>query len=426
MRKVLRIGKDVKSKRERVNELLREGMEGQDFDAKVQLIQELIPLGLMQVQKMLEEEVKELAGERYKRNGRVGHVRWTRQWGSIYLGDQKVPIEYQRVRDIREGKEAELASYRGFQKPREHDEGVMRKLLHGLSCRRYEECCALVPEVFGMSSSTLSRRFKQVSERKLKELVERRLDDLDIVVLIIDGKSFAEDEMIVVMGVTIEGDKQILGFVQAGTENARVTSELIGNLLSRGLRYEEGLFCVVDGSKGFAKAIRKKLKGYALIQRCQWHKRENVVSYLPKKEQSRMRKALQDAYRKKSYAAAKTELLKLREELSLMNQSAVRSLDEGLEETLTLHRLGLFTKLGRSLKTTNCIESLMSLIGQKVDKVDCWKNSNQKQRWLATVLLDVEPRLNKICGYRHLPQLRKAIQRELKIDINKRKEVEAA
>jgi len=110
-----------------------------------------------------------------------------------------------------------------------------------------------------------------------------------------------------------------------------------------------------------------------------------------------------------------------------MNQSAVRSLDEGLEETLTLHRRRVVQRnVGRSLKTTNCIESLMSLIGQKVDKVDCWKNSNQKQRWLATVLLDVEPRLNKICGYRHLPQLRKAIQRELKIDINKRKEVEAA
>ncbi len=155
----------------------------------------------------------------------------------------------------------------------------------------------------------------------------------------------------------------------------------------------------------------------ALIQRCQWHKRENVVSYLPPGRQDSFRRVLQRAYEEPSYQEAKKALEKVKRELSLVNQSAVRSLEEALEETLTLHRLGLFEKLGRSLKTTNCIESLMSQVGQALDKVDHWKNSNQKERWLATALLDIEPRLNRVKGYRHLPELKVAIQRELGIQV---------
>ena len=426
MRKLLPIGKGVKARRKRVKELLGEDFKKQELGVKVELIQQLIPLGLMQIGEMLKEEVRELAGERYQRDGKPGHVRWSKEWGSVYLGDQKVPIEYQRVRDKLRGSEVELEMYRRFQEPRSRDEDVLKKLLYGLSTRSYEDCCALVPEVFGMSPSTLSRRFIRASKKKLKELVERRLDDLDLVVLIIDGKTFAEDEMIIAMGVTMEGEKKILGFVQASTENERVCRELIRDLIGRGLGYEEGLLCIIDGAKGLAKAIRKALKGCALIQRCTFHKRENIVSYLPRSDQARVRKQLQKAYEKKSYDAAKEKLLEIRRQLSCVNESAVRSLDEGFEETLTLHHLGLFEELGRSLKTTNSIESLMSLIGQKTDKVDYWKNSNQKQRWLASALLEIEPRLNKICGYRYLPLLRKAIKRELHIEAKRGKEGEAA
>jgi transposase-like protein len=183
--------------------------------------------------------------------------------------------------------------------------------------------------------------------------------------------------------------------------------------LERGLKIGEGLLYVIDGSKGLRKAIYGVFGNRALIQRCQWHERENVVSYLPKSMQAGMRRKLQVAYQEPAYERAKEKLLKIRKELQLINQSAVSSLDEGLEETLALHRLGLFRELGISLKTTNCIESLMALIGQKTNKVDYWKNSDQKHRWLATALLDIEPRLRKVKGYRYLPQLRTAIQREI-------------
>ena len=141
------------------------------------------------------------------------------------------------------------------------------------------------------------------------------------------------------------------------------------------------------------------------------------MSYLPKARQDRFRKALQRAYGESSYEKAKEAIGKAKKELSLVNESAARSLEEGLEETLTLHRLGLIEKLGGRFKTTHCIESTMALVGQKTDKVDYWKNSNQKQRWLATALLDIEPRLNKINGYKYLLELREALQRGLRSNV---------
>lgn len=146
--------------------------------------------------------------------------------------------------------------------------------------------------------------------------------------------------------------------------------------------------------------------------RCQWHKRENVVAYLPKEQQDLFRKKLQNAYQEKTYDKAKKKLGLIRKELSLLNQSAVSSLDEGLEETLTLHRLGVFDVLGASLKTTNCIESLNSQLERYTHRVTYWKNSSQRQRWVATALLEIEPNLRKIRGYKHLHQLRLAMEKK--------------
>lgn len=423
MKKVLRVGKDVKTRRARVKELMTLNIGELETDLKLQLIQELIPLGLLHVGELLTEEVKALAGDRYKRNGKPGHLRWTKQWGSVYLGEQKLPLRYQRVRDRMKGKEVELTTYKRLQEPHRTDEGLLTKILLGLSCRRYQDCSEAIPEAFALSPSTVSRRFIRASTKKLRELMERRLDSYDLVALIIDGKRFAEDEMIIALGVTAEGKKVLLGFTQAATENTSVCKEFLNTLLERGLRVQEGLLCVMDGSKGIKRAVEEAFRGYALIQRCQWHKRENVLDYLPKGRKDHFRRLLQRAYEQPTYETAKGALMRVKKELFLVNESAVRSLEEGLEETLTLHRLGLFEKLGPSLKTSNCIESLMSLIGQRTDKVDYWKNSNQKQRWLATALLDIEPRLNRIRGYKHLPELRLAIQRELGIRTN---EVKAA
>jgi transposase-like protein len=245
--------------------------------------------------------------------------------------------------------------------------------------------------------------------------MERDLTEHDFVALFIDGKSFAEDEMIIALGVTVTGEKIILGFIQAATENEKVIRSLLNELMERGLSIEQGLLCVIDGAKGLRSAIKKVFENKAIIQRCQWHKRENVVSYLPKSHQATWRKKLQKAYEKPTYEEAKAALNRLKPELKLINESALRSLEEGFEETLALHRLGLFLQLGISLKTTNCIESVMSLVGQYTDKVDRWRNSSQKHRWVASALLEIEPRLRRIKGYRYLPTLRHCLKDRLEI-----------
>ena len=402
-------------RRARVKEICDLPVKTMDVDVKTELIQALIPLGLWHVKEVLEQEVRVLAGERYKRQGLEGCDRWGKQWGSVYLRDQKLPILVPRVRNQQEGKEIQLRSYERLQEPRNGDEGVLKRILHGLSCRSYGACAEAVPEAFGLSGSTVSKRYIRASARELKKLCERRLEGYDFVALLLDGKTFGTDEMVIALGVTVQGRKIPLGFVQTGTENERVGREMLEGLLERGLKMADGLLCVIDGSKGLRKALYEVWGTKVLVQRCQWHKRENVIGYLPKGMQGSMRRKLQEAYEEPTYEKAKGKLLKIRKELQEINRSAVNSLDEGFEETLTLHRLGLFQELGISFKTTNCMESLMALIAQKTDKVDYWRNSDQKHRWLAAALLDVEPRLRRVKGYRYLPQLRVAIQRVIQM-----------
>ena len=217
---------------------------------------------------------------------------------------------------------------------------MMGRVLRGLGCRNYRETAALVPEVFGLSASTVSRRFIRASAKKLQALMERDLSGHDLVALFLDGKSFGEDEMVIAVGVTIEGKKVVLGMVETASENATVCREFLKSLVERGLRFDEGLLAVLDGAKGFHRAVREVFGRAAVIQRCRWHKRENVLKYLPESRRSVMRRKLQAAYVQLPYEQAKVALKRVRSELALMNQSAAKSLDEGLEQTLTLHRLG--------------------------------------------------------------------------------------
>ena len=413
MKRVMRITDQGK-----VKDVGRPGLgnapEVENLDVQVALIQALIPIGLQADQELLEAEVVRLAGARHQRTGRQpGCVRWGQQRGSIYLADQKLPISHTRVRDRRRNQEVPLQGYHALQAPRAADAGLFRKVLLGLSCRDYAAAAEAVPPAFGVSASTVSRRFIQASAKQLQALQERDLGAYDVVALLLDGKTFARESMVIALGVTLTGEKIVLGFVQTATENERVCAAFLRELRDRGLRIEQGLLVVLDGAKGLRNAVTTVFGGPAAVQRCQWHKRENVVAYLPKSLQEPWRRKLQTAYERPTYAEARTALSRCRTELRLLNESAVRSLDEGLEETLALHRLGVFRELGISLKTTNCLESLNSLVEPRVAKVDRWRTSDQKQRWLAAALLDIEPRLRRLKGFRALPLLRAALEREL-------------
>ena len=262
----------------------------------------------------------------------------------------------------------------------------------------------------------MSRGFIQASAATLRELQERDLSGEDVVAVVLDGKTCAEATMVIALGITMAGGKRFLGVVETDTENEKVLTPFLRSLVERGLDVSQGVLVILDGGKGLRSAVRKAFRDRALVHRCQWHKRENVVSYLAKTEQASWRQRLQRAYTRPDYDEARAALETLHRELKDRNQSAARSLAEGFDETLTLHRRGLYGVLGRSLKTTNCLESVNALVEERCAKVDHWQNSRQRHRWLATALLDIEPRLRKVMGYRHLPTLRAALKRELKID----------
>lgn len=388
------------------------------LDTKVELIQALIPLGLMAVSETLEAEVTALAGERYRREGgQPGLARHGTNPSSIRLAGQRVPIRVPRVRNALEGTEVPLASLEAFRRsPGVVNETLLRRVLYGLSCRNYEAAAEAFPGAIGLSPSTVSREFIEASAAKLRELQERDLSAYDLVAMVLDGKTFAEDTMVTALGITLDGRKVVLGFVQASTENAEVLTLFLRGLLDRGLSIEQGILVILDGGKGLRAAVRRAFAKRAVVHRCQWHKRKNVVEYLSKREQAWWRKRLQAAYERPTYQEAKAALQAIRRDLSERNLSAVGSLDEGFEETLTLHRLGVFPLLGISLKTTNCLESIFSQVETRTGRVCHWKNSSQKHRWLATALLDIEPRLRRIRGYRHLPVLRAALRAELGLD----------
>lgn len=419
MSSVLRAVRPRKPKSRRLGKVEvvdRSSYETMDLETRVELILGLIPLGLMHVSEALEDEVKALAGEKHARKtgGEPGR-RYGTNPGSVQLGGQRIGIRVPRVRGDRG--EIPLRSYQSFHAGGgEVNEVLLRRVLYGISCRNYEQAAESIPGSIGLSSSSVSRSFVEASAARLREFQERDLSSEDFVAIFLDGKTFADATMVIALGVTITGEKRFLGFVETDTENAKVLTAFLRSLLGRGLDISSGILVVIDGAKGLRVAVRKAFQKRSVVQRCMWHKRENVVSYLPKREQPSWRRRLQRAMDRPTYTEALSELEALHAELEEINQSAAASLREGLDELLTLHRLGLFAQLGRSFKTTNCLENVNSLVEERCEKVDYWKNSNQRQRWLATALVDTEPRLRRVMGMRHLPALRKALQRELKIE----------
>ena len=377
-----------------------------EVDAKVELIWSLVPLGLMHIEELLDEEVTALAGERSAGKApSVGGRRHGSNPGTVGLAGQRVPIRVPRIRHVTES-EIPLRSYEALHGDRAVNDLLRRRVLYGISCRNYAAAAAAIPRAIGLAGSTVSRAFIQASATKLRELQERDLSREDVVALVLDGKTVAAATMVVALGITMTGDKRFLGVVETDTENEKVLTPFLRSLVERGLDVSQGLLVIVDGGKGLRAAGRKAFRHRALVQRCQWHKREQPV----------WRQRLQRAYNRPEYDEALAALKSLQHELEDRNQSAAGSLAEGLDETLTLHRLGVYGVLGRSLKTTNGLESINALIEERCAKVAHWQNSSQRHRWLATALLDIEPRLRKVMGYRHLPRLRDALKRELKID----------
>jgi putative transposase len=379
-----------------------------EWASSLAAIQMLVPAGLAAVNDRLQKDLAALAGRKHQRDG-IGY-RWGSNEGSIFLGDQKAHVKVPRVRSKSDDREIPLPSYLELQHPRAVEDVILRRVIAGISGGRYEEAALLVPETFGISRSSVSKKYIRASGRKLRKFQARPLKGLDIVAVVLDGKTFGDSGVIIALGVTIKGDKVVLGFIEASTEKYEVCRDFLNGLVARGLSVDQEMLVVIDGGKGLRKAVGVVLSDKAFVQRCQFHKRGNVVSYLPRTMQEDWGRKIQGAYELPTYGAAKARLNALRRELKGINGSAAASLSEGMEETLTLHKLGLFEELGVSFKTTNLIETVNSQLERRTGRVTRWRNSNQRQRWVGTALLDIEGGFRRVKGHKHLMALRDAMR----------------
>jgi transposase-like protein len=408
----------VKVKTSTINRKKISWLLEQDLNVKIEALQHHLDISRMLVNDILEDEVNQYAGPRYSHdkphNGR--YSRWGTNPGSIKLGDRRIRLAVPRIYDNESDRSKSPETYSKLREIESIDDRILKAVLLGLSTRDYEQVIGNLLDGFGLSSSSVSNEFIEQSSQKLEAFENRDLSEYDFISLFIDGKYLAKEQIIIVLGVTIQGDKVPIGFIQSNSENSTVIKDLLTHLIERGLRYEEGLLCVIDGSKGIYKAIKETFGNYALIQRCHWHKRENVLKYLNENKQDHYRRRINKAYRSDDYDEARKLIKEIISDLKAENLSASRSMEEGLEETLTLHRLGLITDFGRSFATTNCIESLNSQIEKYLRKVKHWKTSSQKYRWVACALLDIENRMRKVNSCTKLSVMRNKIKQELKIE----------
>lgn len=365
--------------------------------------------GLQLMELLMEAEVQERVGERSQRQTKRTANRWGTERGYCVVMGQKVPIERPRVRTT-DDQEVRLGSYEMFHRGEPLTETVWEKLMLGLSTRRYGQAVRQFAEAYGLDKSTISEHFIEASRAKLKEMMERRLDKVKLCALLIDATPFAGQQMVAALGISQDGRKMILGIRQGATENATVVGELLGDLVNRGLDFSQPRLYVLDGGKALSSAVKKYAGAAAPIQRCQVHKRRNVLDHLTEEQKPSVARKLNAAYAMEDHAAAKGALTQLLRELMDLNPSAARSLEEGMEETLTMHRLHIPPQLRKSLASTNVIESAFAIVERVCSNVKRWHGGDQRERWVGSGLLVAEKQFRRVQGYKQIPILLRELE----------------
>ena len=360
--------------------------------------------GLELMQLIMDNEVHQLAGERYQRRENQQPFRWGHEKGFLVVDGQKVPIQRPRLRSD-DGHEQPLGSYELFRRSEPLDAAVWNKLMLGLSTRNYAKVVREFTAAYGIEKSAVSEHFVRTSRQKMRELLERPLDQLKLCAIYLDGIEFKAQHLVVALGVNVDGGKTVLGLRQGASENATVVGQLLEDLTERGVDFSVPMLYVPGGAKALTKAVRKHAGKMALIQRCQMHKRRNVTGHLPQEYRASVDRKMANAYAMSHYGDAQKALEKLHRELMELNPSAARSLEEGMEETLTVHRLGLDDLLRSTLATTNPIESAFSVVGRVCGRVRRWRGGDQRERWVGAGLWLAEKSFRRVKGYKQLPQL---------------------
>ncbi len=364
-------------------------------------------IGLQIMHAVMDHEVSGIVGSW----GRQGAYRHGTQPGYVVYGGRKVGLERPRVRG-KGGGEIGLDTYRAFQRQDKIQAAVARQLTRRCSTRDYAGAIDDCLDGYGISKSSVSRQWKRATEKELQKLCQRPIPE-GLVALILDGKQVKDDCVVVALGVTLDGRKHVLGLWHGATENSTVVKGLLEDLIERGLDPEQPLLFVIDGSKALRKAIREVFGSDAPVQRCRVHKQRNIVAYLPKGKQQQAIWRLHTAWDETDPQEAEVELRKTVNWLEDISPSAARSLEEALEETLTLQKLGVNGLLLTSLSSTNLIESCFSRSGEWSSRVKKWSGPKMLLRWTAAGLLHAENGFHRIRGYRNLKRLASALKKHM-------------
>jgi putative transposase len=397
---------------ERVRQLLLPMVAGMAA-AKADLMEWVQGVGLEALNEVFKADAVAIAGEKGKHRGDRTHNWWGTTKTELPFGGRRIQVDRPRVRS-KSGGEMMLPSVRRFQEEDPIPERVLNQILLGVSTRGYGGSLQAPPPGVvgrGTSKSAASRHLVSRMRSKMRTYLSSPLGEVDLLVLMLDGIEVGGHTVVVALGVTVDGKKIPLGLAQGSTENAAICTSLLQDLLSRGLKVEERILCVIDGGKGIRKALEDVFGDRALIHRCQFHKRRNLKDHLPKKVQLYVDRLLREAYGSTSAEVARKRLKNLVSWLEGNgHEDAAASLREGMEETLTLLKLDLPGRLRSFLATTNAIENTLSTVRRVTRNVKRWKGGGMVRRWTAIGLMEAQKRFRRIRGYRELPKLVAALR----------------
>ena len=384
--------------------------------AKEGLLALSVGVGLGVLAELMEEEVVEVVGVKGKHDAERVAVRHGHESSEVTLGGRRVAVERPRVRSADGRAELPLQTYAHFADRDPLTKSVLERMLAGVSTRRYRRTQEPVGSEVeraarSTSKSSVSRMLVERTRRSLGQLMSRRLDDVRLAVMMIDGLELQGRTNVVALGITTEGVKIPLGLWEGSSENATVATALLSDLVERGLDPEQGILFVIDGAKALRKAIRNVF-GEAPVQRCLRHKERNVTEHLPERERPAVKQRLRRTWALDDHGRALEQLRRLAGELDRSYPGAAGSLREGMEETLTLTRLGVNGNLKRTLESTNPCESMIEIVRRTQRNVKRWSSGEMALRWTAAGMLEAERQFRKIIGYRDLATLVIAIERE--------------
>jgi len=386
-------------------------------DVQEGLLAMAVGTGLQVMAALMNADVEASCGPKGKHDPGRSAVRHGTEAGSVTLGGRRVPVRRPRMRAADGRSELPVPAYELFSRTEVLGRMAMQRMLAGLSTRRYpaglEPVGKRVEESAGSTSkSAVSRRFVAATETALGELLAAPLGELDLVALLIDGVHFGEHLCVVALGIGIDGVKHPLGLVEGSTENTSVVTDLLTGLRDRGLDTTRPIFVGIDGGKALRAAV-VKVFDHPVIGRCQLHKLRNVADKLPEHLATTVTKRMRAAYHAESAILAEAQLEALAKELQRTHPGAAASLREGLTETLTVLRLGVPPTLARTLRSTNCIESMISIARNHSTNVKNWQNGNMALRWCAAGMIEARAQFRRVNGHLHLPALRIALNEHI-------------